>query len=201
MAASREAGAVPRRARLNTAHRTWDRLIEYVTGQFLAEQLEFGNDLAMNDYERVVRIMASESRLRRRFLSQAIEERAVRAGGGWIGSLLPSEHPEVHYVLLIGPGAPQAEYAAYRVHRSRELMLRCYAAKAARPDARFIVGIGLDAAGQPGSSEDLVYLDTVAWTGEDMARAVAIRADLVFFVEGVMVEHRHDIDEYPGAGN
>jgi hypothetical protein len=90
--------------RLNSAHRTWDRLIEYVTGQFLAEQLEFGNALTMGDYERLVRIMAGESRFYRRLLSQWIEERAERVGDGWIGSMLPSEHPDILYVLLMGPG-------------------------------------------------------------------------------------------------
>jgi hypothetical protein len=186
--------------RLNHAHRTWDRLIEYVTGQFLAEQLEFGNELAMGDYERLVRVMAGESRFYRRILSQSIEERAERAGNGWIGSMLPSEHPDILYVLLIGPGARRDEYAAYRADRSRQLVLRCHAAKAARPATRFIIGIGLDGAGQRGSSEDLVYLDTEGWSEADMARAAAIRADLAYFVEGVMVEQRVDAEEYPGAG-
>jgi hypothetical protein len=174
-------------------------LIEYVTGQFLGGWLEFGNELDMGDYERIVRIMAGESRFYRRILSQSIEERAVRAAHGWIGSMLPSEHADILYVLLIGPGAPQAEYAAYRDHRSRELMLRCYAAKAAKPEARYVVGIGLDAAGQKGSSEDLVYMDTAEWTDADLERANRMRVDLGFFVEGVMVEQRINAEEYPGA--
>jgi hypothetical protein len=186
--------------RLNRAHRTWDRLIEYVTGQFLAEQLEFGNALTMGDYERLVRIMAGESRFYRRLLSQWIEERAERVGDGWIGSMLPSQHPNILYVLLMGPGAPHDDYAAYRADRSRQLVLRCHAAKAARPDARFIVGIGLDGAAQRGRSEDLVYLDTAVWSEADLARAAAIRADLGYFVEGVMVEQRVDAEEYPAAG-
>lgn len=186
--------------RLNRAHRTWDRLIEHVTGQFLAEQLELGNDLAMGDYERLVRVMAGESRFYRRILSQSIEERAERVGNGWIGSMLPSEHPDILYVLLMGPGAPRDEYAAYRADRSRQLVLRCQAGKAARPAARFIIGIGLDAAGKRGSSEDLVYLDTEGWSEADMARAAAIRADLGYFVEGAFVEQRVDAEEYPGAG-
>lgn len=185
--------------RLNQLHQTWDRLIEYVTGQFLGGQLEFGNEMDMGDYERIVRIMAGESRFYRRILSQSIEERAVRAAQGWIGSMLPTEHANILYVLLMGPGAPQAEYAAYREHRSRELMLRCHAAKAAKPVVRYVVGIGLDAAEQKGSSEDLVYLDTAEWTDADLERANRMRVDLGFFVEGVMVEQRIDAEEYPGV--
>ncbi|MBD8700586.1 hypothetical protein IFT54_12220 [Sphingomonas sp. CFBP 13714] len=186
--------------RLNREHRTWDRLIEYITRQFLAGQLEFGNELTMDDYERVVRIMAGESRFYRQILSQSIEERAARDAGEWIGSLLPSEHPDIQYVLLIGPGASRDDYAEYRAHRSRELVLRCHAAKSARPAARYIVGIGVDAAAQRGSSEDLVYLDTAGWTEDDMARANAIRGDLGYFVEGSMVVQPRNVEEYPGAG-
>ena len=185
--------------RLNAIHRTWDRLIEYVTRQFLDEQLEIGNETTMGDYERVVRIMASESRFWRRVLSEGIEERAVRARDGWIGTMLPSEQNDVIYVLLIGPGAPQDGYAAYRQERTRELLLRCHAAKAARPAVRYVVGIGLDAAGSAGSSEDLVYVDTAGWTAEELARAAAMRADLGFFVEGTMVEQRREAVEYPGT--
>lgn len=187
--------------RLNQLHRTWDRLIEYVTGQFLGGQLEFGNELEMGDYERIVRIMAGENRFYRRILSQAIEERAVRAAGSWIGSMLPTERADILYVLLMGPGAPRADYAAYRERRSRELMLRCHAAKAAKPEVRYVIGIGLDAAGQKGSSEDLVYLDTAEWTDADLDRANQMRVDLGFFVDGVMVEQRVDVEEYPGAGD
>jgi hypothetical protein len=185
--------------RLNRTHRTWDRVIEHITGEFLAETLEFGNTITMSDYERVVRIMAGESRLYRRFLSQAIEERADRAQGGWIGSLLPSEQADILYVLLIGPGAPRAEYVAYRNQRMQQLMLRCHAAKAARPAVRFIIGLGLDAMGNERSSEDLVHLDTIAWSDADMAEAERIRSELGYFVDGVMAEKQLVVEEYPGA--
>ncbi|WP_142235842.1 hypothetical protein [Allostella humosa] len=186
--------------RLNAAHRTWDILIEYVTSQLLAEQLEVGNETTIRDYEGMVRIMASEGRFRRRILSQAIEVRAVRAREAWISSILPSEQDDVIYVLLMGPGAPRDEYVAYREKRARDLLLRCHAAKAARPGARYIIGIGLDAAGSGGRSEDLVYIDTAEWTLEEFARAAAIRADLGFFVEGTMIEQRLEAVEYPNVG-
>lgn len=184
---------------LNQRHRVWDRLIERVTRHYLRGQLQFGNETTMSDHERLVRVMASENRFYRRILSQAIEDRAQRAQGGWIGSILQSEDPNVLYVLLMGPGAPRDQYDDYRSRRSQELVLRCYAAKAARPNANVIVGIGLDAPGQQGSSEDLVYLDASNWTGEDAQKAEAIRKDLGYFVEGVMQEQLIDAPEYPGS--
>lgn len=183
--------------RLNNTHRTWDRLIEIVTQRYIAEELEFGNELTMDDYERGVRIMAGESRFHRRILSQLIEERALRAQGVWVPSLLPSTRDDVLYVLLVGPGAPRDGYEDYRVRRSQELTLRCYAAKAARPAVRYFVGIGLDGAGRQGGSQDLLYMDTSGWTEELMARANGIRADLGYFVEGAMNERNMVADEYP----
>lgn len=162
--------------RLNNAHRVWDRLIEVVTQRYLAEELEFGNELIMDDYERGVRVMAGESRFHRRILSQAIEDRALRARDVWVPSILPSAREGIFYVLLIGPGAPQERYAEYRAQRSQELTLRCYAAKAARPVARYIVGIGLDGAWQQGGSQDLIYLDTSGWNEAVIARANELRS-------------------------
>lgn len=184
---------------LNQRHRLWDRLIERLTRLYLTGELQFGNETTMSDHERLVRVMASENRFYRRILSQAIEDRARRAQGGWIGSILPSEDPNVLYVLLMGPGAPRNEYDEYRSRRSQELGLRCYAAKAARPNAKIIVGIGLDAPGQQGSSEDLIYLDASNWTDEEAQRAESIRKDLGYFVEGVMQEQLVDAEEYPGS--
>lgn len=183
--------------RLNNAHRIWDRLIEVVTQRYVAEELEFGNELTMDDYERGVRVMAGESRFHRRILSQAIEERALRARNVWVPSILPSARVDIFYVLLVGPGAPRDRYEEYRAQRSQELMLRCYAAKAARPAARLIIGIGLDGAWQQGGSQDLIYLDASQWTDADMNRANQIRADLGYFVEGLMNQRNLVADEYP----
>ena len=60
--AGRCAGCFREGRRLNNAHRVWDRLIEIVTQRYVAEELEFGNDLTMDDYERAVRVMAGENR-------------------------------------------------------------------------------------------------------------------------------------------
>lgn len=183
--------------RLNHEHRVWDRLIEVVTQRYVAEELEFGNELTMDDYERGVRVMAGEIRFQRRILSQAIEERALRARDVWVPSILPSARGDIFYVLLIGPGAPRDRYDEYRAKRSQELLLRCHAAKAVRPAARLIIGIGLDGAWQQGGSQDLIYLDASQWTDADMDRANQIRADLGYFVEGVMNERNLVADEYP----
>jgi len=177
----------------------WDGVIEHLTGHYLGRTLEFGNELDMGEYERLVRIMASESRFHRRILSKAILERAEKAREAKIGSLLPSDQPDVIYALLIGRGARGGDYDEYRADRSRELQLRCLAAKAARPECRFIVGIALDARGVGGGSEDFVLLDTAGWTNEQVARAERIRTELQYFMPGRAIESRIVEDEYPGS--
>jgi hypothetical protein len=98
---------------------------------------------------------------------------------------------------LIGRGAQGGDYAAYRVDRSRELQLRCWAAKATRPDCRYFVGIALDARDVSGSSEDFVYLDTKGWTDEAKSAAVRIRDELQYFIPSKAIERRINEDEYP----
>lgn len=175
----------------------WDGLIEHITDHYLGSTLEVGNDLSITDYEQLARIMASETRFHRRILAKAILERAERAREAKIGSLLASGQPDVAYVLLIGQGAPREAYAEYRADRSRELQLRCIAAKAAKPECRFIVGIALDARGVKGSSEDFVLIDTEDWTNEILTNATKIRQDLGYFLPGKATMTRIQEDEYP----
>lgn len=175
----------------------WDRLVEYFTDHYLNETLETGNDIPIQDYERAIRTMAAESRFQRRVLTKAILERAELAKNGYVGSILPSLRPETHYVLLIGPGDEGKDHASYRKARSEQLYARCIASKAAQPTTRFIVGLGLDASGVKGSSEDLIFLDTTDWTEQRLAEAEKLRQELGYFIDGKTKKNRIIEDEYP----
>lgn len=176
----------------------WDGLIERVTGLYVARQLEFGNDVALDQYERLMRRMAAEGRFHRRLLSQMILQRASRARHGWVPSLLPSSDPTTLYVLLIGPGPGAGEPPDdYRRRRVQELHLRCYAAKAVRPEIIHFVGLGLDARGVAPSSEDFLYLDTTEWAERDRAEAVKIQARTEFWDLEKAQLQRVQLDEYP----
>jgi hypothetical protein len=177
----------------------WDALVDYLTDHVLEETLEFGNEIDMSDYERMARIMAGETRFFRRILSTSILQRAERARTNAIGTLLASSQPDVTYVLYIGQGAPQAEYAAYREARGLSLRSRCIAAKAARPEKRYIMGIALDARGVQGSSEDFLLLDTADWPPEAVAKADQLRQELGYFVPGRTIETPVHVEEYPAA--
>jgi hypothetical protein len=182
----------------NKVSRFWDGLIEYVNGHYLNETLEFGNQHNMSEHERLVRILAGETRFHRRVLSKTILQRAEFAKIQAISSLLSSDQPDVTYVLYIGKGDQGEDHATYRANRTRELQMRCHAAKAVTPERRFIVGIALDAVGVSGSSEDFIYLDTGEWTADDIEKAQKLRMELGIFMGGNSILPRIAEDEYPG---
>ena len=175
----------------------WDGLIEYVTDLYLTMQLETGNESPVAEHELLMRVMAAENRFSRRLLTKWILERADRARENYVASLFPSLQEEVLYVLVIGPGAAQADYPTYRADRANHMKLRCIAARAARPDRRYIVGIALDARGVRGSSEDFMYMDTGDWDEDTLRRAEELRQEMKYFVDGVMQVTHLDEAEYP----
>lgn len=179
----------------------WDHLVERLTGFFVEGTLQTGNELTVTEYESMARILAGESRFSRRVLSKLILDRAKRAKAAAIGSLLPSCQPDINYVLYVGQGAEPDAYEDYRNDRASILRLRCIAAKAVLPERRFILGIGLDAAGSHGGSEDFILMDTLEWPGAAIAKAEEIRKELGYFVEGKTTLTRFVEDEYPGSVN
>lgn len=177
----------------------WDALIERITVAAVNRDLVFGNDVDLADIEKIVRVMASEDRFERRILAQAIYERAVRARGAKVASLLPSQaSADVVYVLLIADHDPGREpYETYREFRRRELFLRCKAAVIARPDAARFVGLALDAANGRGGSEDFIYLEAADLTAEDRLEAARMREQMNYFIEGRAELNHVAEDEYP----
>lgn len=176
----------------------WDNLIEYLTDLYMKEELEDGNDHEVADHERVVRVMAGETRFMRRTISKWVLERAELAKGGYVGSLFPSEQADKVYVLLIGPGDAGNDHKAYRENRKKELLARCLAAKAVHPERSMILGIALDAKDVKGSSEDFILIDTSNWTAEHVAKAEEIRQAGQFFVGARTQLHEK---EYPDAAS
>ena len=113
--------------------------------------------------------------------------------------MLPSDQPDVNYVLYVGRGDQGKDHATYRAERAKDLQLRCVAAKAVNPDKRFIVGVAMDARGVRGSSEDFLCWDTADWTAEDIQLAQEMRAELAYFQGGNAVLPPISEDEYPGS--
>jgi hypothetical protein len=143
--------------------------------------------------------MAGETRFSRRILSKLILERAEIARNNAVSTLLPSDQADVNYVLFIGRGDQGKDHAAYRVDRMLHLRSRCIAAKAVRPERRFIIGIALDARGVRVSSVDFIFLDTEDWTEEVILRAQKLREELGYFQLGQVIESHVIEGEYPAV--
>ncbi|MGE7199605.1 hypothetical protein [Brevundimonas naejangsanensis] len=183
---------------LNRRGDLWDRLIERITDAIVQGNAVMGNDVEMADFEKVVRCMAAEDRFDRRVLSGAVLERAQRAVGATISSVLPSQaDPTVGYVLLIKDHDIETPYEEYREVRRMEMLLRVHAAAVARPEFMTIIGLALDAPNGRGGSEDFVYLDAAAATVDERAEWAAMRRERRYFIEGVVEHNRVTEDEYP----
>lgn len=183
--------------RQNSVSLFWDALIEYITDLYLDEDLEFGNENEMSDHERLVRLMAGETRFSRRILTKLMLQRVDIARENAISTLLPSCQSDVNYVLYIGKGDQGGNHEVYRAARMEELNRRCHTAKAVYPDRRWVVGMALDARGVKGSSEDFILMDTVDWTADQLKAANVLREQLDHFMPGKARESRVTEDEYP----
>lgn len=105
----------------------------------------------------------------------------------------------MNYVLLVGRGDQGRDHTTYRADRASQLRARCIAAKAVKPERRYIVGIALDARGVRGSSEDFLFMDTQGWSADVVAEAERVRQELGYYLPGTTIETRLIEDEYPAA--
>ncbi len=163
----------------------WDKLIEvFITHIIAGTSVEIMNiPPSAKIAERALRIMASENRLYRRFLGEAIEgalkkaedEQAIR----FARNLVPDgndREQKVGYVFLILACPPDSElengYDQYREHRRAMLEVYCYNLFDMRPDLESVVGIAVDASekvtGRAGGSEDLIALGKPDWSKEEV---------------------------------
>lgn len=183
---------------LNRQGELWDRYIEQLTATVVEGHAVAGNEIETHEFERIVRRLAMEDRFQRRVLSRAILERAQRAVGGALGSLLPSQgNPDLVYALLIKDHDQREPYDEYRRFRTMELHLRCQAAAVAQPEKAAVIGLGLDAANGRGGSEDLIYLDATAATDEQRAAWAVMRQEMGYYLPQNVEQNRLVEDEFP----
>ena len=146
----------------------WDELIKKFAENTLSASQEFVSDGGLSDSERILRMMASQPRYKRRQYSRemitALETTA--ADQRRIKVLFPAEPGDPYFLLLLLPPASGAtgSYESYREMRRDQLAMSCLVLRLLRSDARDIVGIATEAGfGNEGRSEDLLYLDGRYW--------------------------------------
>lgn len=178
---------------------TWDRLIESFSFHVLNDSQYFANARGVAPIEPALRLMARESRVRRRLLSESItglvKRTLIRDRTHEARVVAPSYKGDPFYVFLALRKRPEEDYDEYRKARRARLFGYVQSLKAVYPHAEDIVGIGLGRETPEGGSEDLIHIDTRAWTQEDRERARTIQKQTGFL--NSPREFRGRVSEYP----
>lgn len=182
----------------------WDSLIDkfsiYGSPRYLG-----GSDESAFEIERMLRVMASESRFHRRVLCDSLinfkegllpNKRACR-------TVVPDNGGTV-FVFLFYPFVSQKDYIDYR--RERFLIMKSYAQKAAidNLDHKNIIAIGFDNhfnGAEAGGSEDVLMIDNKIWSDEERIEIEREADSLGILKESRLIKRRLSIDEWPSTGS
>jgi hypothetical protein len=175
--------------------RAWDRLIEHF--------IELGDrDLGEDgDFEEALRLVASEPRLRRRQIADALLGILNKTPPDNLGVRVVYSHdfPDRGYVFLLLPVLPNQSYPDYRHNRRMLLEAYCTVAKLRCPDAKFIIGFAAEPKGSNGSSEDLLAIDVSEWGSERDAHARQLQSDAGLLLDDNVRTGGGRTVEYPGV--
>jgi hypothetical protein len=180
----------------------WDELIERFIrlGDPKIVDPEFVQNNA--ETEEGLRIIASESRFRRRMLVGSLREVMLKAAenssGGWIARTVTAEGSNLVYIFLIFAKLEKDSYDSYRKYRVAVLHAYCKSAKLKFPEAGTFVGIAFDhpLKNYSGASEDLVIYRSESLSSEDRADIEAHRKELNIFSASLIPQNLHQ-DEFP----
>ena len=178
---------------------SWDKLIENFHAHLKAGSLRLGEGMDIADFEKGVRVLASEPRLARRGLAKALMERIATAtpDGPSVRVSMPAGGHGNGYVFLICPRESKQEYEDYRERRVALLLCYCKVAKMKFPDLTHVSGLATEPLGIVGRSEDLICIDSKEWTEEDEEDAREIQQHKKILTNSSVTEHREE--EYPSS--
>jgi hypothetical protein len=176
----------------------WDRLIEHFIEYGYGCDFPDKNEVPITEQEPAMRLMAAESRLRRRqlghslidFLEKSQKERRARL-------VYSNDFRDIAYVFLTLPIPQNQQYGEYREQRVAMLLAYCKVAKLRAPSAKNIVGIGLEPAGTGGGSEDLITLEVGNWTTEMEHEAKMLQNEGKLFLDSNIRRSEGRTKEYP----
>ena len=182
----------------------WDSLIErFVHHGDLGIHAQIGEPTAV-DLELGLRLMAAESRFRRRILAQSLCDALQRVEPGMRLARLVGEHAETDetvYVFLVMPQRGEANYGAYRQHRLATLHAYVRTARLRAPNGTTFVGIALDNPHkeQHGGSEDLLVYAQDSWSQEELAELKKMCEKFDLWKLDRVERSRYRQDEFPQA--
>jgi hypothetical protein len=178
----------------------WDRLIEHFIESGYGIDPNGDYQMPISEQEPALRLMASESRLRRRQLGQSLVEFLEKSQEGKRARLVYSnDFPDIAYVFFVFPPFPDQTYEQYRELRRAILLAYCKVAKLIIQKAKNIVGIAMEPMGTGGGSEDLIALEVEEWTQEMEEEAKMLQKEGGLFLDSNIQKSEGRIEEYPQA--
>lgn len=177
-----------------------DRFIEYFGQHAQENSWYFSNAEDFDSVTLGIREFASESRLGRRILSDAILEKikSLKPDQKGVRLLFSPTTKETMYVWLVVPVSEEfSSYQEYRDYRAGMLVAYCKSAKILKPEKDIVVGVATDPRGSEASSEDMIYLDTRQWSAEDYADAHEVQKEFGYFKQSNVKETRGTCYQYP----
>lgn len=182
----------------------WDGLVERFIRLGDHKQVRPDIDQSPDHMEEGLRIVASESRFRRRVLTHAFQQLARKAAGipgSTIFRAVLSERDQLIYVFLIIARRKGEPYEEYRHRRSFMLTSYCQCARLKFENTTTFVGMAFDhpVKDYDGGSEDLMVLRPPPLTEEDRIRLNELRRELGILSDTVTMQRYH-ATEYPQFG-
>lgn len=176
-------------------------MIESFAKHALAGTQQFATEPAFESSEKVLRTMAAEPRLMRRYLSRLVFEalEITRPDERRLRVAFTRESDETLYVFLLFPWRYDRSHEQNRTVRRNYLEACIHVAKLKNPSAKDIVGVATESGTKnSGRSEDAMYFDARSWTDEDESRAKELQRDLDILTSPKFMQTH--IEEYP-VGN
>lgn len=201
-----DSGAVKRRTRGNQHSYHWDRMIEELTHAYLDQKMHFPSHLTFQEAELALRALASQRRVHRRVLSNALHGAQLKCHQHpgnplyryFHDSLAASDAPSF-YVVAMAQSRSAMNTSVYRERRLRALS--AYLGRQLRdyPEAPVIVGIGASGIKDQDHTYDLVYITPSMLTKEDRD---ALLHDYELFeqntVRGPSAYKHFQTEDFPG---
>ncbi|WP_432239570.1 hypothetical protein [Herbaspirillum robiniae] len=182
------------------SYQVWDKLIDNLIRYGDPTFLVKGLDQSLSETERGLRLLASESRFRRRILSQSLIDAIERVGPGQrLGRLIYGGVPkETVYVFAVVPQMKGESYAEYREYRTAILHAYVRTARLRAPLGTVFVGIAVDNPHKEGrgGSEDIFVWMQETWTDEELHKLEVMREKLGLWGDA-MEYSRYRQDEFP----
>ena len=166
---------------LNDLSYAWDSMIQSSASNTLDDRRWFAypHD-TFGDSELILRMMARESRVRRRTLGRMWLESLAKskADETYMRCMISSDPNDTQWLFLFVPRLDSMTYQEYRERRAAVLELECHLLKHRHPSASDIIGIAAESGlSHIDRSEDLMYFNARLWSDEDERRAAELHRE------------------------